>query len=720
MEGRTGYYTVLLLAAATFYVAVPFLGAPLARSEAPSPAPGLVTAPYEDRIGELPVRAAQGFVDDPNREITTTLDGKPYDQLNELDCAKPIDNSSGWSVEFRIGGRPFTCFDEIEINGAPWEMDTSLYTPGNSSIDQCTICYHLARKGVNRFWFVHRTNTRARYATVVVMTADGMLNACGAYDDMQQGSAVRLGFIGEPWHSEQDYQQHVDKVSLQVIDDDTLIVTYNVHSEAGEGVLEATLKWIPDSQTPEVHIRSAHAVRSTLAPEPLLIGFAGLDFMKGPTLWGKAFHDGLSAFVEDPVLGVARNLLVPPLRAHAVVREDLAPQVSPGARLILDQPQGAPGYFGKILTPAYDARADFELVYDGGTAEPVRARRAQKAVLLDDVNPEANETVNLFYAAEMGVGAVHEFSTTLKVVAEDAELRNAPTGRQVVYVGWDSPTGNRLYSLALDADLRPAGEATPLTDAVIADPRRPSAYTDPQRSTAHAERYVLFDADDYVGGGQHDARQRVYVYDLWRGTLRKLSDGGEGEQICATANGAGTGLAWIVRGDEGDSLRVGRMLPGFGERTVVLGGRVGSADWSPTRDEIAYTVVADGRAHLRMIHARSLDLITTALTLTAEVGLRDARFSPDGEVIAYVTDAGVFLAPRESDGAGAALVLAGDNWRWPTWVDGSHIVLHRRLGGTRCELCLFDRASGSVSSLVEYVCPVGSAVFLPMVVHGGS
>ena len=111
---------------------------------------------YEARKAQLLTKAAQSFVDDPNRNVETELDGQSFQEINKLACPKPVNIPRGWSIEMRTGGRPFMNFDSININGNPWTLVQC--TPGTSTITQPMLDAHYAAgKRVNRLWLVHPT-----------------------------------------------------------------------------------------------------------------------------------------------------------------------------------------------------------------------------------------------------------------------------------------------------------------------------------------------------------------------------------------------------------------------------------------------------------------------------------------------------------------------------------------------------------------------------------
>ncbi len=624
---------------------------------------------YENRKAALPGRATQPFMDDPLRNVETDLDRRPFDQINLLDCPKLINNANGWSVEARTGGRPFMNFDNIQVNGTP--IPFTPCTQGSSVITPIEINNHYTDgKSVNRLWFTHKASNG--YPIVVVMTPDGFFNVGGAKPPLLQGAATRIGFIGEPFGNG-DYVQHVDEVNIVEVDNDTLTVIYNIHSEAGEGVLEIVLKWISTSEQPELHFRSAHVSRLDAK-----LGFVGFNFMRGPTLSGllsefgtpekgiEAFHDGRTIFLISPNGTVVHhNRLIPPVITNTVIRQDIATNVLSGTKLIMDQPQNVENYFSKFPTPGYEERTDLVLTLrdHSDSAKSVTVRRAQITVDLDSTNPEANETVNVFYAADLVIDKLNEFTFTLELAARDfEELYGASAS--VVFVSDRSESRPRLYFLPLDADFKPAGPVEPLTDEVITDPRRPSISAD--------SRFVIFDADDY----RVSTRQRIYTLDLKTAAVRRLAVdpfSGVSYDLESSLNTSRTHFTMITnRPGTPSRLNIQEVTSGLGSGTGNSVATASSADWSHshTRNEIAY---ADSTG------LWLLDVETNDKTkLVSGTNIRDVKFAPCAAVrIAYVADNGLNVVNR--DGSGNESILPdGDH---PAWIDKDHLIIHRNVGG---------------------------------------
>lgn len=206
----------------------------------------IATPIYADSFGErreaLPERALQGFAQD-HCDFTTQLDEQSFTQINEIKGPLLIDNSSGWSVEARTGGRPFLCFDTITIDGAPVAVDPNGlngFDVADSGIPVDQLADHFQRgKTVNRLWFTH-LDKDGGYPVVVVLTPDGFLNIGGASPPRLQGAAARLGFIGEPFGPD-DFLQHADRLSVTTIDNDTVSLLFEIDSQAGVAVIELSL-----------------------------------------------------------------------------------------------------------------------------------------------------------------------------------------------------------------------------------------------------------------------------------------------------------------------------------------------------------------------------------------------------------------------------------------------------------------------------------------------
>jgi Tol biopolymer transport system component len=332
----------------------------------------------------------------------------------------------------------------------------------------------------------------------------------------------------------------------------------------------------------------------------------------------------------------------------------------------MDQPQNVKDYFSKNPTPGYEERTDLILTLrdHSDSAKPVTARRAQIAVDLASTNPEANETVNVFYAAHLVVNRLDEFSFTLEVDAQDFEIVYGASA-SLVFVSDRSESRPRLYFLPLGADFKPAGPAEPLTDGVITDPRRPSISAD--------GRFVIFDADDY----QVSTRQRIYTLDLRTAAVRRLTVdpfSGVSYDLEGSLNVNRTHFTMITnRSGTPSRLNIQEVTSGLGSGTGNSVAVASSADWNHTRNEIAY---ADSTG------LWLLDVETNDKTkLVSGTNIRDVKFAPCAvtrpQRIAYVADNGLNVVNR--DGSGNELILTdGDH---PAWIDEDYLIIQRNVGG---------------------------------------
>ncbi len=621
---------------------------------------------YDTRKSHLLTLAEESFVDDPFRDVVTGLDQYSFDQINQLSCPKPVDNPNGWSIEMRTGGRPFLEFDNNVLNDTPW---TPVHcTPGASGIPQTVLDSHYATgKTVNRLWFIHKASNG--YPIVLVLTPDGFFNPAGANPPKLQGAAVRVGFFGEPF-SVNDYLQHVDEVSITVVGNNSLIILCNVHSEAGEGVLELEVTWDDVNEQPRIDIRSAHAVRSGL-PSPVGLGFAGYDFMKGPTLSGlasefgtpeegiEAFHDGRTLFLVNANGSITPTLLISPILTDTVVQETVDGDIAVNSKIVLDQPQNAVNYFSKFPDPGYDQRTDIIMKLTGSTAGSISLRRSQVSVDLASTNPEANETVNVFFAANLSYGTLYEFSYNVSLAADDFESMYSARRQGIAFISDRDEGQAHPYFLPLDENLEPIGEPWPLTDAVISDPHHLSASADGQ--------FLIFDADNY----KVNASQRIYTLNLNSGAVRRLTVDpfGTSYDNWGSFDGDGTQFAAITnRYGSTTHLITGTVAAGIGSG---LGNDIAIAyneDWCHVLNEIAYSTGGS---------VKIIDLDTGQTRNVADdINISALHFSPNCNQIAYVDLTGLRIANQ--DGSDNRLVLA--NAANPAWVDEDHLIVQQLTG----------------------------------------
>jgi len=637
---------------------------------------------YLDRRNALPVPIVGPFEADPC-DFETVLDSQDFQELLKMSKDQIFSDPDGWTILARIGGRPFRCFDTLTVNDNPVNFNASSFDPGTSNvINQGMIGDYFAQgKTINRLEFLHKDDVNS-YPIVLVITPDGFLNAAGAVAPRLQGAAARLGFIGEPF-GPNDFVQHTDNLSITVIDSDTILLLFDVHSEAGEGVVEIRVTWNDLLRQPELDFKLAQVARF-----PQELGFFGHNFMKGPTLFGiqgtgskggiQAFHDARSLLIEFANGVRIKNLLIPPVSIQDTVRETLFPSAPLGTRIIIDQPQGVTSYFSKDPGVKYEERADFILSLEASTQNEVAVKRAQIAVDLESENPEAQETVNIFLSANRLTTQLDEFEVSYSPDGQDFEALVPGPRLGVVYVSDQQWPDNSLYLLPLTVDGLPAGIPQPLTDGVIKDPKDPDVSVD--------GRYVMF---DYVS----DAGQRVAQLDMYRGTVKRLtidpfasgrsydrraSLSPDLMEFAFISNRGGSDLMLLV-----EDVSTG-LASGFGNAVTCAT----DADWSPTRDEFAVVC----RNELRLFDRTS----SSYETLTSEgiPGLKHPAFSPSGGQIAFASNSGISIINR--DGSNEMLVDA--DGEHPTWVGESKLIFQRE-DTSEIDLYLFDLVSAKETRL---------------------
>ncbi len=706
--GRLIYRGTYLFVVCLFAIAgLQLLFASLAGAEqrvfaAPLPVTG---GEYEIRKSQLVTSANQPFIDDSFRYTETVLDTYSYDQLIQMVCPKPIDNDDGWSVIFRTGGRPFLNFDVIRINGITWTVTQC--TPGDSGITPEVITDHYATgKTVNRLWVTHRVTSTNNHPIVLAFTPDGFFNPSGAFSYTLQGAVVRAGFIGEPFGA-LDYLQHVDELDIYT-DTENIRFVYSIHSEAGEGVLELTVRWDDTTHRPILQFRSAHTIRTDEPPATTLLGCVGFNFMRGPTLYGlrpsntpggiEAFHDGRSAFLVQPNGSFIRDLLVPPVLTSTVIREDITSGALAGSKLIMDQPQGVANYFSKIPGIHYEHRTDLILKVISSTIPTLTVRKAQTAVDLTSINPEANETTNLFYAAELTPGVVTEYRYDILVEALDFPELYPARQQGMVFVSNRSETFQKLFFQPLDANFLPAGPAVHLTDGVLADVSEPAA--------SQNGRFIIFDADDYG----EDTHQRIYLLDLLTGAVRRLTidPSGNSEDWGASLNVDNSLFSFINnRSGTNNNLRLNIEVVenglGSGSGNSVLAG-VDYADWSHTTNELAYSNYVHTLLNLYDPATMGITNMVTGSSLTSP------QLSPAGDRMIYLQNINVRLLYRPA--LTSTLVLA--NALNPTWVDEGHLIVQQNISGNQ-ELFLLTLESGELIALTNHVAADIEPVFVPAI-----
>lgn len=637
---------------------------------------------YEIRKTELASRAGESFEPDPNEMPLTTLDQRTFSELNAMACPFILDNPEGWSVEARAGGRPFMSFNNIEViteTRNTWTITPC--TSNSSGIPQPEIDAHYLQKGPNRFWITHKASNGK--PIVVVMTADGFYNPSGIDRPMLQGAALRTGFIGDPF-TINDYLQHAENVLFEELDNNTLLITVDLISQAGEGVLLLELKWDAEKEVPILTFRSAHMVRTNMPATTTTLGFAGFNFMRGPTLHGlkseigtpnegiEAFHDARTAFLRAGGETV-RILLTPPVLTSTVLMETVSDQLIPNAKLIIDQPQNISSYFSKFPDNSfYEHRADFVMTLTRSSVLPLQLRRFQTAVPLTEDNPEANETANLFFATAMQKETLYEFGYVVEVTASNFEERLNERFNGVVFVSNRSEGINKLFYLQMDG-FESVGDPIPLTDGVISDTQRLAASAN--------GRYIIFDADTYkpflTTNGDNS---RIHILDLLSGSVyRATADPfGDSEDWNGRLSPDGTEFAFLSNRTGQTYLNIRPVAAGLGISPGSSEILATGVDWCSEQDELAFI----NNSGLWLLN-RATDE-TTAVVMSSN--LADPRFSPDCSKIAYTTASNVFVVNK--DGSNNIIIVADGSY--PTWIDENHLIVQRTIGGNT-DLYVYQR-----------------------------
>ena len=700
---------------------------------------------FECRRTLLLAAAQAPFVDDPWRDSPLPLDGYDYQDLLALPRLKLADDREGWVVEARIGGRPFLNFDDIRIDDTAVAPTLEDFAPPpcpeptdpddenqQAAYDACVAArealladiaeYFQGGRGINRLEFYYRA-APDHWPLVLVLTPDGYLNLA-ADAPMLLGTAVRLGTIGEPWLNEA--LQHLDELEIGIADGKVRVLA-SVHSELAEGVIELLAGWDAGGQRPVADVRAALGPRGDVE-----VGVVGATFLRGPAIFGMrldrcavqacsdgapvdrclcgdppeegdptrcddpcsleggidAYHDGQTALLLDADGGLlARSLLVPPLLPFEPVREVVYEDVPQDATLIIDQLQGGEGYYSRFPDVPYGARGDTEIILRASSA-PVRLRRAQVAIDPADVNPEANETANVYFAVDARGGELVESSITLRPDARDHAAEHPAAAPGVVFVSDRDPAGKRLYFLPVDGGWSPAGPAYPLTDRFF-EPARPSA-----RGAT-----VIFDALEC----QDATRRSIYLFDLSSGSTRRLTVDAfvTASDRHATLGPAGAGdveYAFISRRSGVDSVTFWN----GGLECIQAAGTVRAIDveWSPVApDELA--VASDDPRDRLLRFDRSTGATTPVATAP---GLMAPAWSPGGERIAFDTAAGLHIVDRL--GGSAPIPVSCDgvspcDGTHACWAGPEHVVVAREVAGNS-DLYLVEVATGATVRLTDH------------------
>lgn len=644
-------------------------------------------SPFTHMRAELASRAAEPWSPQHCAATETGLDRKSFAELNAIRGLKLVDRPHGWSVEARVGGRPFHCFTTLRIGAEEVHASAADFDPSPTAIARAELEDHfVSGKQVNRLWFLHSTAS-GDYPVTVVFTADGFMVVGGARSPMLLGTTLRTGVIGEPF-GDLDYAQHVEDVVLRELGADTLELTYRVDSEAAVAAVEATLRWDPARAAPTLAFRTALVARTGGR-----LGFVGGNALRGPVVHGlldacgepapqggiAAFHDVRSAFVALPDGRFVRDLLVPPLSDAAVSRTRLVDELPAGGRVILDQSQHVPhGYFSRHPGVAYRDRADVVITLVRPPPSPVSVERAQVAVDLGSTNPEANETVNVYLATELGRGELVDVEYTVDVAAADFAKAFDQLAQGVVFVDVGPDGNGHIALLPVDDELEATAEPQPLTGPAVVDPRRPSASAD--------GRWIAFDAEDVAGRG----RRGVHILDRRSGDVRRLTVDPESETSFDRAPSLDANarrVAFVTNRRGGRTRAVvadvaGGLGCGFGEEL----GCAEHAALDPSGHRLAR--ICDGAVTVQELDGSLMTVVS------AHMGARDVVFSPDGSKLVFASDSGVWVA--DLHGGGERRVTT--DGEAPAWVGSGSLVVERSEPG-ETDLFAIDLEAGAARRL---------------------
>ncbi len=654
-----------------------------------------ITDAYLSRVNELPDRLSQEFVPDVNSTIETELDNQNFAELNKMDCNKVYDDVETWGVTLRTAGRPFSTFDSVVVNG----RDFSGAEPcviGQAAISPSLLNDHYqAGKTTNRIWITHKSGD-ADFPIVVVLTPDGFFNIGGAREPRLQGSAIRTGFIGEPFINE--IVQHSDEVDIQPQEDGSLHILFNVHSEIGEGVALVVLTWDSETQSPLLDFSFSRIYRGE---ETQTAGFVGLNFMKGETLNGKradgsegpieAFHDGLLGFVTMPDGQFERDWFTPPLTTTQVVTNAIE-AVPVGSTLILDQLQVDGGYYSFFPDPSYGERADLIVVLETDSGENRRVSRYQKSVDLSSLNPEADETVNFFLEASYDAELIHESQFRILTDAKDFADLYAKRDHGLAFVT-ETEFGDRIDFLPLNEDGTKKSASMPLSGQVLVDIHNLDASLN--------GKFLLFDANDYKRG----ILNRIYQLNLTNGTIMRRTVDPFSQSSFDTAIGYGPDdneFAMLTNRSGDLQLNIETVSTGlgsgFGNQAIIAL----AADWCTTTNEI---FVRQG-ASLKSYDPVSQDVQT--YEGAGQIFTNYLEVSPSCNQVLFRGAASWKIYSIDSDSIRDAPALIGAE---PVWFDEQTLIDKGRLEANYF-IDLIDWSSGEKTRIHTQSDPIGSISYV--------
>ena len=177
----------------------------------------------------------------------------------------------------------------------------------------------------------------------------------------------------------------------------------------------------------------------------------------------------------------------------------------------------------------------------------------------------------------------------------------------------------------------------------------------------------------------------------------------DGTRLSFLVDTTGTDQVWSLAGPGG-----------WPTQLTFAGERVTFAEWSPTRDELAFGMDAGGDERDQLYRLAGDGSTVTPLTAQPEAKHLWGAWSHDGERIAFTSnrrDDAVFdgyVQDRTATGDGVELVFEGDGWLsvlgWSP--DDDRLVLHEARSSFDHELSLLDLASGTQDRLTSSDDPV--------------
>ena len=212
----------------------------------------------------------------------------------------------------------------------------------------------------------------------------------------------------------------------------------------------------------------------------------------------------------------------------------------------------------------------------------------------------------------------------------------------------------------------------------------------------HAFRYPRFSPDGrLVAVTIEEERSDVYLVDVDRGTIRKLTKDGGTTTPTWTRDGRDVVFSWIRPGS--DSYDVFSIPIDESSPPKLLLARPGGqfvSGWTPMGD--AFTFYELGNKSARDIWTWSLKTQTAASIAATQANERSASFSPDGRWLAYVSNESerdrVYV--QRYPGPGGREVVSPPGGTEPVWAPTSRELFYRL--GNRIMAVPFQPESGAL------------------------